>query len=109
MRPSGALKLPAEGLVVRSESLRFECGTDECAVRAEYLITASAAGRFAFEFVSPVEREVTVKIGPAAQEVTVTELARDPGESQPPRRGVVQVEPPVLDAEQLVECRQRGW
>jgi hypothetical protein len=59
---SSALRSKGADLVVLGEKLRFEC-VHNCEVGATYRVRAANAGRFAFAFILPVEKPVTVRVG----------------------------------------------
>lgn len=69
--PSSALTINGQvaALRVLGETLRFECGATECGVVARYRVRSADAGRYAFEFLLPVDEKVRVRV-----------LAGDPAE-----------------------------
>lgn len=69
--PSSALAAGGPGLTVDRESLRFVCGPTSCDVTATYEVTAAAAVRVRFDFVLPVESNVTAVTNAEAGAVTI--------------------------------------
>jgi hypothetical protein len=70
---SSSALFPAEGLVVLGEELGFECGLDQCDVRAVYRVKAEAEQELEFEFLMPDGVGVTARVGEGSSEAKVSE------------------------------------
>ncbi len=74
--PSTALAASATGLVVERERLTFLCGTEACAVTAEYDVSAAAPERVRLEMVLPGPGAVTARTN--GEEGTVQVVPAEP-------------------------------